>query len=106
MVQILCRWLLVVGVVTAGAAFGAETLNSQEAIARLAQERTQAIACMALLKKCGGASAIDRGALVYGEAKGEYDAITQELLDAFNDPAADLAFSVPRPHAHLGCDRA
>lgn len=38
-------------------------VNWQEAVARLAHERTLAVTCVALLKKHGDASAIDRGAL-------------------------------------------
>jgi hypothetical protein len=53
-----------------------------EAVARLAQERTQAETCVRLLKKYGDATAIDRGALAYGEAKAEYDGIIAGLCVA------------------------
>ncbi|HTW29530.1 MAG TPA: hypothetical protein VME92_20565 [Acetobacteraceae bacterium] len=51
----------------------------QEAVARMAAERTQAIACVRLLKKYGSAAAIDRGSLVYADAKAEYDGIIAGL---------------------------
>jgi hypothetical protein len=57
----------------------AQEINWQEAVARLAQERTQAETCARLLKKHADAAAVDRGALVYGEAKAEYDGIIAGL---------------------------
>src|SRR3712207_294875 len=54
-------------------------VNWQEAVARLAQERTRAETCARLLKKHGDAAAVDRGALAYGEAKAEYDGIVAGL---------------------------
>jgi hypothetical protein len=56
-----------------------EEINWQEAVARLAQERTQAVTCVALLKKYGDTATIDRASLAYGEAKGEYDGIIAGL---------------------------
>jgi hypothetical protein len=60
-------------------ASGAEDINWQEAVARLAHERTVAETCAALLKKYGDAGAVDRGALAYADAKAEYDAIIAGL---------------------------
>jgi hypothetical protein len=60
----------------------AADIGWQEAVARLAHERTLAVTCAALLKKHGDASAIDRGALAYAEAKAEYDAIVAGLVVA------------------------
>jgi hypothetical protein len=54
----------------------------QEAVARLAQERTLAETCAGLLKKYGDASTIDRGTLVYADAKAEYDGIIAGLTVA------------------------
>jgi hypothetical protein len=54
----------------------------QEAVTRLAHERTQAETCVRLLKKYGDAVAIDRGSLAYGEAKAEYDGIIAGLCVA------------------------
>jgi hypothetical protein len=51
----------------------------QEAVARLARERTQAETCVRVLKKYGSAAAIDRGSITYGEAKGEYDGVIAGL---------------------------
>ena len=62
-----------------GWALSAQPINWQEAVARLAQERTQAETCARLLKKYGDAAAIDRGSLTYGEAKAEYDGIIAGL---------------------------
>jgi len=60
----------------------AQGINWQEAVARLAQERTQAETCARLLKKHGAAAAVDRGALAYGEAKAEYDGVIAGLVVA------------------------
>jgi hypothetical protein len=54
----------------------------QEAVARLARERTVAETCAALLKRQGDAAVITRGALAYGEAKAEYDGIIAGLIVA------------------------
>ncbi len=71
-------WLmaLIVGC-SAAWAVSAQDIGWQEAVARLAQERTLAETCVALLKKYGhgDAGAIDRGRLAYADAKAEYDAI-------------------------------
>ena len=70
---------LFVGVLLAGATADAETLNWQEAVARLAHERSVAESCAAVLKRYGDRAAIDRGSLVYAEAKADYDAIVSGL---------------------------
>jgi hypothetical protein len=49
----------------------AHEINWQEAVARLARERTLAETCAAMLKKYGDTAAVDRGSLAYGEAKAE-----------------------------------
>jgi len=74
-------------------------LNWQEAVARLARERTAAETCVALLKKRGDAAAIDRGALAYGEAKAEYDGIIAGLIVALAQKAAPA--SLPDIEARL-----
>ena len=60
----------------------------QEAVARLARERTLAEACAALLKKRGAPTAVARGALAYGDAKAEYDGIIAGLTVALAQKAA------------------
>jgi hypothetical protein len=60
----------------------ADAISWQEAVARLAQERTRAETCARLLKKYGSTAAVDRGALAYGEAKAEYDGIIAGLTVA------------------------
>jgi hypothetical protein len=59
-----------------------ETIGWQEAVARLAGERTRAETCTSLLKKHGDDAAISRGALAYGEAKAEVDAVIAGLVAA------------------------
>ena len=59
-----------------------QTIGWQEAVARLATERTRAETGAALLKKHGAATTVDRGALAYGEAKAEVDAIVAGLIVA------------------------
>jgi hypothetical protein len=61
---------------------GRGSIGWQEAVARLAGERTRAETCASLLKKHGGAAAISRGALAYGEAKAEVDAVIAGLTAA------------------------
>ena len=86
-------WLmaLIVGCSAAWAA-SEQDIGWQEAVARLAQERTVAQTCVALLKKYGDAAAIDRGRLAYDDAKAEYDAIVAGLDVALaqNDQPASL----------------
>jgi hypothetical protein len=60
----------------------AQTISWQEAIARLAQERTLAETAVMLLKKYGDAAAIDHGMLSYVAAKSEYDGIIGGLSTA------------------------
>ena len=57
-------WLTALIVVCSAArAASAQEIGWQEAVARLAQERTLAETCVALLKKHGNAGAINRGRL-------------------------------------------
>src|ERR1700712_1752864 len=72
-------WLL--ALVMFGGAMGsrAAEIGWQEAVARLAQERTLAETCTSLLKQYGDEGAQSRGALTYADAKAEYDAIIAGL---------------------------
>lgn len=73
-------WMALAAALLAGtAASAAQEIDWQEAVARLARERTQAEACAGLLKKYGSAAAIDRGSLAYADAKSEYDGIVAGL---------------------------
>jgi hypothetical protein len=73
-------WLLVL---LAGPALGqGEAIGWQEAVARLAHERTRAETCVRLLKKYGDDGAVSRGDLTYGEAKAEVDAVIAGLIVA------------------------
>ena len=77
------RWLLKLLVLsTAGTSLRAQEVNWQEAVARLARERTLAETCVALLKKYGDDAARDRGSLAYGQAKAEYDGVIGGLVVA------------------------
>jgi hypothetical protein len=82
-------WLLLVSLAVAVAAtpLRAQQINWQEAVARLAQERTRAETCVVWLRKYGDAAAKDRGALAYGEAKTEYDAVIAGLVVALAQKA-------------------
>jgi hypothetical protein len=60
----------------------AEEIGWQEAVARLAYERTKAETCVKELKKYGNKAAIKRGEDAYNDAKAEYDGIVQGLIVA------------------------
>jgi len=93
-------WLmaLIVGCSAAWAA-SAQDIGWQEAVAWLAQERTLAETCVALLKKYGKDGAIDRGRLAYAAAKAEYDAIIAGLDVALAQ--SDQPASLPHLEARL-----
>src|SRR5215469_16331235 len=77
------RWLLMLLVLSAaGTPLHAQEINWQEAVARLARERTLAETCVVLLKKYGDAAARDRGSLAYSQAKAEYDGVIGGLTVA------------------------
>jgi hypothetical protein len=77
------RWSLAatLAVCTVSAAF-AQEIGWQEAVARLAYERTKAESCVKELKKYGDKAAVSRGEDAYNGAKAEYDAIVQGLTVA------------------------
>ena len=73
-------WLLVLMPVCAMVgARAAEEIGWQDAIARLAEERTDAETCVQKLKKYGDAPAVDRGSFAYADAKAEYDGMIAGL---------------------------
>jgi hypothetical protein len=74
--------LLLLAVGTAGTALRAQEINWQEAVARLARERTLAETCVALLKQYGDQASQARGSITYGEAKAEYDGVIAGLVVA------------------------
>jgi hypothetical protein len=74
------QWLMAVRAAEGTPA--SDDIGWQEAVARLAHERTLAETCVGLLKKRGDAGAIDRGALAYADAKAEYDGIISGLAVA------------------------
>jgi hypothetical protein len=74
--------LLSPALVSAALAQGTPAIGWQEAVARLAAERTRAESCAGLLKKHGDEAARSRGGLAYGEAKAEVDAVVAGLVVA------------------------
>jgi hypothetical protein len=92
------RSLLVLLAVCAAGSSAAD-VGWQEAVARLAQERSRAETCVVLLKKYGDVDAINRGALAYGEAKAEYDGIVAGLEAAL--ARSDRPESLPDMEAQL-----
>ena len=60
----------------------AASIGWQEAVARLAHERTRAVTCTRALKQYGDEAAKRQGALAYGEAKAEIDAVIAGLVVA------------------------
>lgn len=93
-------WLMALIVGCSAAWFAAaQDIGWQEAVARLAQERTLAETCVALLKKYGKDGAIDRGRLAYADAKAEYDAIVAGLDVAL--ARNDQPLSLPDLEARL-----
>jgi hypothetical protein len=60
----------------------ADDIGWQEAVARLAYERTQAETGVKALKAYGDQAAITRGEIAYGKAKAEYDGVIQGLIVA------------------------
>jgi hypothetical protein len=59
-----------------------EEINWQEAVARLAGERTLAETCVMLLKRYGDQTEQARGELAYSGAKAEYDGVIVGLVVA------------------------
>jgi len=60
----------------------AQEINWQEAVSRLARERTLAETCAGLLKKYGDPATQARLLVSYGEAKAEYDGVIAGLAVA------------------------
>ena len=56
-----------------------------EAVAQLAGARTRAETCAALLKKYGDGAQIDRGQLIYSDAKADADAVIAGLITALSE---------------------
>jgi hypothetical protein len=93
-------WLTALIVASSAAwAASAQEIGWQEAVARLAHERTVAETCVALLKKYSKDGAIDRGQLAYADAKAEYDAIIVGLDVALAQ--SDQPASLPDLEARL-----
>jgi hypothetical protein len=60
----------------------ADDIGWQEAVTRLAYERTRAETCVKALKAYGRPAAIKHGEITYGEAKAEYDGVIRGLIVA------------------------
>jgi hypothetical protein len=77
------RWLLIPLLASVmGTPLHAQDINWQEAVTRLARERTLAETCVGLLKKYGDKAAQARGAVAYGSAKADYDGVIAGLVVA------------------------
>ena len=63
----------------------AAAIGWPEAVARLAGERSKADICVGLLKAHGNQEQICGGRLVYGTAKGDFDAVIAGLITALGD---------------------
>jgi hypothetical protein len=98
-------WLTFLAVVVAGTPLRAEDINWQEAVARLARERTQVETCVSVLKKYGDPTAIERGSLSYGEAKAEYDGIIAGLSVALARKERPTSLSDLQGRLQRGFDR-
>lgn len=77
----------------------AEPIGWQEAVARLAYERTRAVTCASALKQYGDDAGKAQGALAYGEAKAEMDAVIAGLVVAL--ARAQEPASLPALEARL-----
>jgi hypothetical protein len=60
------------------------TMTWPEAVAQLAGERARAETCVALVKKYGNAAQIDRGQLIYTNAKADIDSVIAGLIVALS----------------------
>jgi hypothetical protein len=76
------RGVVAVLAVCMNSAAFAQEIGWQEAVARLAYERTKAETCVKELKKYGDDAAKSRGEDAYNDAKAEYDAILSGLIVA------------------------
>ena len=89
-------WLsLLLAVNVSAAAVEAQEINWQEAVARLARERTLAETCAVVLRKYGDKEAKDRGSLAYGEAKADYDGVISGLVVALARKGQPESLPVP-----------
>jgi len=98
-------WLTFLTVVVAGTALHAQDINWQEAVARLARERTHAETCASVLKKYGDPAAKDRGSVEYGEAKAEYDGIIAGLSVALARKEQPASLSDLQARLERGFDK-
>lgn len=74
--------LALMALLTVPGVLQAQTMSWQDAVAKLAAERTRAETCVRLLKRHGGgdAAALSRGELAYSEAKAVVDAVIAGLI--------------------------
>jgi hypothetical protein len=92
-----CIWTLPLLI---GPALGqVEGISWQEAVARLAAERTRAETCARLLKSYGDSAAVSKGDQVYGAAKAEVDGVIAGLVVALAQD--DEPTSLPDLEARL-----
>jgi hypothetical protein len=87
MVKGFTHWIGILPLLVSLAPAQAEGVGWQEAVARLAHERTRAETCVRLLKTFGDEGALSRGDLTYGQAKAEVDAVIAGLIVALAEDA-------------------
>jgi hypothetical protein len=98
-------WLTLLAVVVAGTPLHAQDINWQEAVARLARERTQAETCASVFKKYGDPTAKERASVSYGEAKAEYDGIIAGLSVALARKEQPASLSDLQSRLQRGFDK-
>jgi hypothetical protein len=97
--------LMLLGVVVVEKPLCAQDINWQEAVARLARERTLAETCASVLKRYGDDVAKERGSLSYGEAKAEYDGIIAGLSVALARKDQPASLSDLQTRLQIGFDK-
>ena len=101
------RWIILVLIVFAGTALAQQAeppeeapgIGWQEAVARLAHERTRAETCVKFLKRYGNEDQVAGGELIYDEARAEMDAVIAGLVVALAQDAEPV--SLPDLKARL-----
>ena len=94
------RFILVLALAGLTAAAAPPAIGWQEAVARLAGERTRAEACAGLLRRYGDEAAKAQGQVAYGEAKAEVDGVIAGLTVALARRAEPA--SLPDLEGRLG----
>ena len=89
----------------AATAAQAEDINWQDAVARLAAERTRAETCASLLKQFGDEAQVAQGQIAYSDAKGEMDAVIAGLVVALAEDQRPESLTDLEGHLRRGVER-